>query len=262
MSFLWRVGMFFDSVAMTIDCAIDSVKDTCDDLKDFAKDTADDFKELGEIVVEGTVDLTQTAVDGYLDYTSERVDRFFENWDAILSDSPYLDGKKQGYEEASYIFDELYAKQNEENEKLLQILKENHSSSKFKVEYIQKLLADKKEELNALRNQKQINLENAAKASGYTKSQILGFVSNTRCMSLFDLICNKKLMEKKKGEVAGFNEAKALFQHRLEEMKTKYNKAIDELIVLAEGEVALYKEICDEIAKEKECIAAIEIFVR
>lgn len=272
MSFLWKLGMAIDSISWRVGSVVDAVKDTKDDLKDFAKDTKDDFKELGEIVVEGSADLAKTAVELSADYVQEKVedsfcrtvdkvDRFFENCDAILSDDPYIDGKKNGYERASYVFDELYRKQDEENKAFLAVIKRNDIYLEFKLQYIKDAIEKKNSELELLKQKKAENIKVASEASGYSIEDVQVFITDTKCSTLFDLITNKKLKEMKKGEVAGFNEAKKLFESRLIDMKEKYNKAIDEIIINDEKELDLYMEICNDISQINEDIVAMDVFI-
>ena len=257
--FWWRVSMAIDSIAMTLDNAIGSAKDTCDDLKDFAKETKEDFKEFGEIIAEGAVDLAETAVADGIDYTEQKIDRYFENWEAILSDDPYTDGKIEGYNKAAEHFELLYRELQDQRKNLLQAAKQQNEFLSDKASNLNRLLEELKKQSENARKVRDEQIENVAKAKKLSIHDVSNFSVRPKNSNLLDLIASKKLREMKRGELDGFEEAKRLYKKKFDEENKIFQSRLKEYYEISEQMIIVIDKINNDISSVNSQIVTLDI---
>lgn len=273
--FWFSVGQKIRSAGYAVSNFSRAAKEIGSDIKDSIGDFKDnDIPELKELFVDNMVDLAKEGVELSTDYLSEkkdivvdkvldnlsnRADRFFENWDAILADDPYIDGKKASYEVAASNFEKLYKEQKKQNDKLLSFIKSNSNDFEFTKNYVQAMIFTKKTELTKLKQLRDEKCREASEISNCTMAEITGIINNnTNCRNLFDILSNRKLRELKKGQLDGYIEAKKLFETRLEQMKQQFNNSINALISAHMEEIELYNEIYEDINKTEQEIIGID----
>lgn len=194
-----------------------------------------------------------------LDHAEERIDRTLENWDAVLSDDPYIEGKENGYKKAAKLYENLFIELNKKNDEILKEARKLEKDTSKKVIFTAELLEKKKSELTRLKERKKEKCESIAQLKGYSLYQIEMFTLFPDNKSLLDVIASKKLREMKSGELNGFTEAKKMYDNKLEEQKRKFENNLNEIIEIKNEYVILYEKIIDEIKVINQQMIALEI---
>lgn len=221
--------------------------------------------------LEDSVDKIEEKIDDSLDYISDKVftpqlekfidnsDRFFENCEALLSEDPYIEGKKQGYEKASYYYKAVYISTKDSYVETLQSLNNKQDSVTDDIQILEKLLQKKKNELKRITQKREAEKVRVSKITGLSLYDFDNFTLFPKNRNVLDAISSKKLRQLRKGQLDGYNEAKTLYEQRLIELKTEFEKNIQDKINLISDYIKLYEDMQQEIMKMTETIISLSL---
>ncbi len=256
--FFWKLGLKIEYLLDRADCAIDTIKDYKDDLVDTVDTLKDCAEGLGEIA-EGAKDLAEYGVELGRDYVGEKIDRHFENWKVVLSDDPYIDGKKIGYSRAAYHYEKLYEELQEQQKKLLLDIENQQKSLENDLNNKIILLHEMREYLKDAQNKKKEQEKKIANAHNLSIYEVSDFSLFPKNSTIFDLITSNKLQKKKRGELDGFEEASKLYQKKFTEENEIFQKRLKEYSDISEETINILKEIMEEINSVNRQIVTLDI---
>lgn len=259
MGIWWKIEEALTLFSIGMESAVNTVRDEIDYMKDGASELKEDFQELSDICKEGFVELSSDALDMYLDYKVEKIERFFENLNAVISNDPYTDGKKEGYNKAAQYYEQIYIETEQAFEDEIKRINSSISEYEQKIDYLLDLISKRKAQIKhfqAIEKHEQIRVSNLKHCS---REDLKGFTAFPKNRNLLDLIASTKVRKMRQGQLDGFSEAKQLYQNKLNALQMQYEVILQEKINVSSS----FKQLYDELLKQEfiltESIVSLEL---
>lgn len=210
---------------------------------------ADTVEKVTDPIREGICDLlpSDEQIDKFYGNIEKKGNRFFDNLYAIVSDTPYVDGKEMGYNLASaYYLEEYELTKVFYNDALAKVKNRKNifSTDKEVLEYI---LNRRKDDLKVLQKKKSELQKRVSKITNKTIYELEDFELIPENRTVLDLISSKKLREVRLGYFDGFMEAKILYRTKLESLKKEFETELNDKITVTEQYIDIYDKIIKEI---------------
>lgn len=209
----------------------------------------DTVEKVTDPIRDGLCDLlpSEEKIDKFYGNIEKKGDRFFDNLYAIVSDTPYIDGKEKGYNLASTYYIEEYELTKKFYTDALVKVKNRKNTFSTDKEVLEYILKRRKSDLKVLEDKKSQLQKRVSKITNKTIYELEEFELIPENRTVLDLIASKKLREVRFGYYDGYMEAKRLYSIKLESLRKEFETELNDKIIITKQYIDIYDKIIKEI---------------